>query len=61
MSGEEKLHNCKFRSETELVKVIRRCSCRGGNYEKKGYFCNKKQIFEVTPDICQNCELFESR
>jgi hypothetical protein len=61
MSGEEKLQNCKFRSEKELIKVVKRCSCRGGNYEKRGYYCNRRQLFEVNPNICQTCELFESR
>jgi hypothetical protein len=61
MNGQEKLQNCIFRSEQELVKVIQRCSCRGGNYEKRGYFCNKRQLFEVTENICKDCELFEPR
>lgn len=61
MNGNEKLQNCIFRSETELIKIIKRCACKGGNQEKKGFFCNKRQIFDITPDICQNCELFEPR
>lgn len=55
MDGSEKLNTCAFRSTTEIAKIIQRCSCRGGNYEVKGYFCNRKQIFDVKPEICQTC------
>lgn len=56
-----KFNNCKFRSEEEEVRVIKRCSCQGGDYTEHGYFCHKNQIFKLTSDVCENCQLFEHK
>lgn len=56
-----KFNSCKFRSNDPLVQTIKRCSCKGGDYKVAGYFCNKKQIFQVTEDICKTCEVYESK
>lgn len=61
MNGEEKIEKCKFRSFNEIVHIVKRCSCRGGNYEKRGYFCNKKQVFDIKAQDCQICDLFEAK
>jgi len=52
---------CRHRSDREISKIIRRCSCQGGNYELKGLFCHKRDIFDVKPDICKICDLYESK
>ncbi len=60
-SNISKFDNCKFRSEGEEVRLIKRCSCQGGDYTEHGYVCSSKQIFKVTPEICANCEIFEPK
>lgn len=59
MEANEKFNTCTWRSRTEISRIIQRCSCQGGNYEIKSHFCNKRQIFDVTPEICANCELYQ--
>jgi len=53
--------SCKHRSPEPISKIIQRCSCQGGNYEVKGFFCNKRNIFKLEPSICQTCELHEPK
>jgi hypothetical protein len=53
--------SCKHRSPDQIGKIIQRCSCQGGNYEVKGFFCNKRNIFKLEPSICQSCEVYESK
>ena len=57
----DKLNTCKHRSAEEQVRIIKRCACQGGNFEQRGYFCNAKQIFNVTQEICQGCQVYESK
>jgi hypothetical protein len=59
--SDSKFYNCKFRSETPITKIIKRCSCRGGNYSLTGYYCNKLEIFELSEEFCQNCETYEPK
>jgi hypothetical protein len=59
--GVNKFNNCKHRSIDEQSQLIKRCSCQGGNYYQQGYFCNARQIFGVTPIICMQCDIYESR
>lgn len=61
INGEYKFENCKYRSEKEESVTIQRCSCQGGNYTDTGYRCSKRDIFKVTPEICQYCWAFEKR
>lgn len=61
MDDNQKFTNCIHRSANEIVQVIKRCSCRGGNYEKNGYFCNKRQIFDINKEFCTTCEEFKSK
>jgi hypothetical protein len=56
-----KFNTCKFRSEEPIVQTIKRCSCKGGNYQLSGYACYQRQLFQITQDICQNCEVYESK
>ena len=56
-----KFNKCKFRSNEETERLVKRCSCQGGDYTAKGYVCELRQIFQVTQDICENCPLFESK
>lgn len=56
-----KFNTCKFRSSELITQFIKRCSCKGGDYEIKGYVCNKKRIFNVTEQICKDCESYESK
>jgi hypothetical protein len=58
MTGKEKLEECIHRSQDKETKHIRRCNCRGGNYDVSGFFCNKKQLFDVKEENCKDCEEF---
>lgn len=57
----EKFHTCKFRSDNEIEKTIKRCSCQGGDYNAKGFWCEKREIFQVTEQICVNCPVYEHK
>lgn len=61
MDGQEKYNTCIFRSHEEITKIIKRCSCQGGNYEKRGYFCNKKQLFDVDQNDCAECGEYKNK
>ena len=54
-------HTCIFRSEQEQNRLIRRCSCKGGDYIAKGYWCEKRQIFDVKQEICANCQEYQHK
>ena len=54
-------HTCKFRSIQEHERLIKRCSCRGGDYTVKGFLCEKRQIFDVKPEICSICAEYEHK
>lgn len=54
-------HTCQFRSETEQERVIKRCSCQGGDFTIKGYWCEKRQLFEITPEICAICPEYQHK
>jgi hypothetical protein len=56
-----KFETCKHRSAEEISKMIKRCSCQGGPYEMKGYFCYRKNILKLDPEMCINCDLYESK
>lgn len=54
-------HTCKYRSEEEEDRLIKRCPCQGGDYNLRGYWCEARQIFQVTEDICKDCPVYESK
>jgi len=54
-------NKCKFRSSEMEERLIKRCSCQGGDYTIKGYVCEARQIFQVTEDICEGCPVFEAK
>ena len=54
-------HTCKFRSEAEQDRLIKRCSCQGGDYTIKGYWCEQRQIFQVTQEICAGCADYQHK
>jgi len=54
-------HTCIFRSAGEHERLIKRCSCRGGDYTIKGYWCEKRQIFDVKQEICETCTEYEHK
>lgn len=56
-----KFDTCKHRSTEEISRTIQRCSCQGGNYEVKGFFCHKKNILKLEPEICINCDEYEPK
>lgn len=60
-SEPSKFQTCKFRSLDEVEKLIKRCSCQGGNYTVKGYYCEARQIFSVSEEICKECPIYESK
>lgn len=57
----DKFNTCKFRSSETVTKTIKRCSCQGGDYTVSAYFCNERQIFDVTTEICKECPIYESK
>lgn len=56
-----KFQTCKFKSPEEIERHIQRCSCQGGNYTIKGYFCEARQLFQVTEEICKDCPVYETK
>lgn len=58
---DQKFQNCKHRSFNEVSRVIKRCSCQGGDYELKSFFCNKRQIFDINKEFCMGCGEYEPR
>jgi hypothetical protein len=56
-----KFYTCKYRSEQEEEVVITRCSCKGGNYIDKGWVCNKKNIFKLNTNICNECDDYKQK
>lgn len=61
INGDSKFATCQFRSADSIKKTIKRCSCRGGDYEEQGFFCHKKQIFKITEEFCASCEEYKSK
>jgi hypothetical protein len=56
-----KFDSCKHRATEPTKTIIKRCSCQGGNYEKEGYFCYKRQIFGINHSFCESCEEYEPK
>jgi hypothetical protein len=56
-----KFHTCKFRSLEEIEKTIKRCSCQGGDFTTKGYWCEQREIFQVTEEICKDCPVYQHK
>lgn len=54
-------YSCKFRSDSTVDRLIKRCNCRGGNYTLSEYYCEKKEIFGVNEGICKACDQYESK
>jgi|688.fasta_scaffold825136_2 hypothetical protein len=55
-----KFDTCLFRSKSLQERTIKRCACKGGDFILQGYYCSAKDLFQVTPEICSNCELYKS-
>jgi hypothetical protein len=56
-----KFDTCKHRSIDPIKKLIKRCSCKGGDYEQEGFFCLKRQVFNINHQFCSTCEEYESK
>ena len=56
-----KFYGCKHRSIEEESAIIKRCSCRGGDYSLTGYRCYKRNIFQVNTEICSECLEYEPK
>ena len=54
-------NTCKFRSNEKINRLVKRCYCRGGDYTISAYFCNEMQIFDVSPEICKECPIYEPK
>ena len=52
MTGEEKFNTCEHRS-TFPKKVFVGCPCK--KQTRDIYSCQKKNLAEVKPEICQDC------
>jgi hypothetical protein len=59
--NQNKFDTCKFRSSEEISRIIKRCSCQGGDYETKGFYCEERQLFQITKEICATCPVYESK
>ena len=58
MSEVNKFDTCIYRSAEEIIKLFKRCSCKGGSYEKRGHYCNKKQVFDINQEFCNGCDQY---
>lgn len=58
---ETNFDTCKHRSVDPIVKIIKRCSCKGGDYEKHGFSCLKRNIFNINHQFCSTCEEYEHK
>lgn len=58
---ETQFDTCRHRSIEPIKRVIQRCSCKGGNYEKQEFFCVKRQIFGIDHNFCQICHEYEHK
>lgn len=59
MSGQEKFDTCTYRSaEKHFSFETRRCC---GKEQAEGYLCFKKQLEDVTPDICEVCIYYQEK
>jgi hypothetical protein len=56
-----KVLNQKKINDDAIEKSIKRCACQGGTYTVSGYQCLKRDIFNITPDICHYCSSFQER
>jgi hypothetical protein len=56
-----KFNSCRHRSNEEVSKTIRRCSCQGGNLETKGFLCYKRNIFKIDENFCNACNEYEAK
>jgi hypothetical protein len=61
MSEANKFDTCEHRSPEKVSKLIKRCSCQGGSYVVEGYFCHKKNILKLEPEMCIDCDEYESK
>jgi hypothetical protein len=60
-SGADKFQSCKHRSEEEIEVEVKRCPCQGGSYKARGFNCEARSIFKVSPAICESCWAFEQK
>ena len=58
---DSKFSTCTFRSDNEIEKLIKRCSCQGGDYKIKGYYCHQRNIFQLTKEICESCPVYQAK
>jgi len=56
-----KFCTCKHRSPELITRMIQRCSCQGGNYTVTSYECFKREILDVTEEICKNCSEYDPK
>lgn len=57
-----KFNSCKFRSVDPVTQIKKGCPCKGGgDYMITAYICEKRQIFEVNDEICNACDVYESK
>lgn len=54
-------HTCIHRSVDKVQRTIHRCSCQGGNYTVSSYECKKREILDVTEEICKNCQQYQPK
>ena len=56
-----KFNTCRHRSQEKMTRIIKRCSCQGGNYTEEGFYCNRRSIFKIDQHFCQSCDQFEHK
>jgi hypothetical protein len=63
MTGQEKFDACRHRSsEKYAIEGASFGNCCGASRSnKEGYFCIKKGIEDVNPDLCGVCDSFRTR
>jgi hypothetical protein len=56
-----KMNTCVHRSAVLRERVIKRCTCKGGDYTIRSYSCEKRQIIELSDSICERCPLYSPK
>lgn len=54
----EKFETCKHRSEDDKGQVVTTCCAQ---VLREGYFCFRKEIYNLNPYMCEKCDLYEKK
>jgi len=58
MSGQEKFDSCKHRPDDQ-IEIFDGCPCK--KIKKLVYKCDKRNIVDLRPEVCEGCDLYEQK